>query len=194
MGVSRQSVHAWIVRYLSGGIAGLADRSSRPRSCPHQAPESVEIVVTEMRREHPRWGAKRIRRTSGRGGLLTTSAMGASNASLFGFNRASSVGSFGDGLLDGTVLKTVPVDVVQVVTAGCVQQHVITAPVRTVGSVRHGRIVWVCEGRLWASGCRGWPWSARGHPMGHALKLARQPRGHESVGPCPTPTHLALIR
>jgi transposase-like protein len=26
LGVSRQSVHAWMVRYLAGGVAGLADR------------------------------------------------------------------------------------------------------------------------------------------------------------------------
>ena len=30
LGVSRQSVHAWMVRYLAGGVAGLADRSHRP--------------------------------------------------------------------------------------------------------------------------------------------------------------------
>jgi len=47
VGVSRQSVHAWVGRYLSEGVAGLADRSSRPRSCPHQAPELVEQVVIE---------------------------------------------------------------------------------------------------------------------------------------------------
>jgi transposase InsO family protein len=61
VGVSRQSVHGWMVRYLSEGIAGLADRSSRPKSCPHQAAESVERAVLEFRREHARWGAKRIR-------------------------------------------------------------------------------------------------------------------------------------
>ena len=61
VGVSRQSVHTWVGRYLSEGVAGLADRSSRPRSCPHQAPEPVDRAVLELRREHPRWGAKRIR-------------------------------------------------------------------------------------------------------------------------------------
>jgi transposase InsO family protein len=61
VGVSRQSVHAWVARYLSEGVAGLADRSSRPRSCPHQASELVERAVLELRREHPRWGAKRVR-------------------------------------------------------------------------------------------------------------------------------------
>lgn len=61
VGVSRQSVHTWMTRYLSEGVAGLADRSSRPKSCPHQAPEVVERAVLELRREHRRWGAKRIR-------------------------------------------------------------------------------------------------------------------------------------
>ena len=61
VGVSRQSIHAWVGRYLSEGVTGLADRSSRPRSCPYQAPERVERAVLELRREHPRWGAKRIR-------------------------------------------------------------------------------------------------------------------------------------
>ena len=59
--VSRQSVHTWMGRYLVEGVAGLADRSHRPHGCPHRAPSEVEVRVTEMRREHPRWGAKRIR-------------------------------------------------------------------------------------------------------------------------------------
>ena len=61
IGVSRQSVHTWIARYLVEGMAGLADRSRRPASCPHQVSTMVEVQVAEMRREHPRWGSKRIR-------------------------------------------------------------------------------------------------------------------------------------
>ncbi|MGL5856844.1 MAG: IS481 family transposase [Angustibacter sp.] len=61
VGVSRQSVHTWVGRYLSSGVGGLADRSSRPRSCPHRSSGAVERVVLELRREHPRWGARRIR-------------------------------------------------------------------------------------------------------------------------------------
>ena len=60
-GVSRQSVHAWVVRYLLDGVAGLADRSHRPRSCPHATPDAMRVQVAELRRQHPRWGAKRIR-------------------------------------------------------------------------------------------------------------------------------------
>jgi transposase InsO family protein len=61
MGVSRQSVHTWTGRYLAEGLPGLADRSHRPGSCPHQVAAGAEVVVAEMRRKHPKWGAKRIR-------------------------------------------------------------------------------------------------------------------------------------
>jgi transposase len=37
VGVSRQSVHAWLVRDRESGLAGLADRPSRPRSSPNRA-------------------------------------------------------------------------------------------------------------------------------------------------------------
>ena len=61
VGVSRSSVHRWMARYLAENVAGLADRSHRPHSCPRQVDDAVEVAVAEMRRLHPRWGAKRIR-------------------------------------------------------------------------------------------------------------------------------------
>lgn len=67
-GVSRQSVHSWLARYADEGLSGLEDRSHRPDSCPHQAPPEVEAAVCEMRREHPRWGARRIEFELGRNG------------------------------------------------------------------------------------------------------------------------------
>jgi transposase len=60
VGVSRQSLHAWLARYRDGGLAGLADRPSRPRSSPNRASAAVEARVCELRRAHPRWGAQRI--------------------------------------------------------------------------------------------------------------------------------------
>jgi transposase-like protein len=35
-GVSRQSVHSWVGKYRSGGLAALADHSHRPRFQPRQ--------------------------------------------------------------------------------------------------------------------------------------------------------------
>jgi transposase len=60
-GVARQTVHEWLRRYAGGGgLAGLADRSSRPDSCPHQMPPAVEARVVGIRRAHPAWGPSRI--------------------------------------------------------------------------------------------------------------------------------------
>ena len=44
-GVSRQSLSAWTDRYAAAGLEGLADRSHRPRSCPHQIPAAVEARI-----------------------------------------------------------------------------------------------------------------------------------------------------
>lgn len=41
VGVSRQTLHVWLARYEAEGLAGLADRSYRPASCPHQMPAGV---------------------------------------------------------------------------------------------------------------------------------------------------------
>lgn len=60
-GVHRATVHRWVARYLAEQIGGLADRSHRPVSSPRQVPQVVEVAVVEMRREHPRWGSRRIR-------------------------------------------------------------------------------------------------------------------------------------
>jgi len=61
VGVHRSTLHRWSARYLLEGINGLADGSHRPTSSPRQVATAVEVAVAEMRREHPRWGAKRIR-------------------------------------------------------------------------------------------------------------------------------------
>jgi len=59
-GVARQTVHGWLRRYASEGLAGLVDRSSKPDSCPHQTPVEVEARIVEMRRAHPGWGPRTI--------------------------------------------------------------------------------------------------------------------------------------
>ena len=58
--VSRQTLHAWLARYEAEGLEGLADRSHRPGSCPHQMPAAVEAQVLEMRRAHGYWGPHRL--------------------------------------------------------------------------------------------------------------------------------------
>ena len=61
IGVHRSTVHRWVSRYLAEQLAGLVDRSHRPVSSPAQVADAVEVPVAEMRREHPRWGSRRIR-------------------------------------------------------------------------------------------------------------------------------------
>jgi hypothetical protein len=53
-------VHGWLARYEAEGLEGLADRSHRPRSCPHQTGADVEAVIATMRSSHPGWGPRRL--------------------------------------------------------------------------------------------------------------------------------------
>jgi transposase len=59
-GVSRQSVYTWKARHAAGGIDGLREVSRRPRTSPARLGAEVEALVCELRRAHPRWGARRI--------------------------------------------------------------------------------------------------------------------------------------
>ena len=52
MRISRQTAHKWWGRYLESGVAGLEDRSSRPRRCPTKTPPKVERRLVELRRRH----------------------------------------------------------------------------------------------------------------------------------------------
>ena len=54
------ALHAWLARYEPAGLNGLADRSHRPVSCPHQMPSVVEAAALELRRMHRAWGPRRI--------------------------------------------------------------------------------------------------------------------------------------
>jgi transposase InsO family protein len=59
-GVARQTVHVWLGLYANHGLVGLADRSSRPLSCPHQMSPQLEARIVGMRTEHPGWGPRTI--------------------------------------------------------------------------------------------------------------------------------------
>ena len=67
-GLHRSTVHRWVDRYRSEQVAGLVDHSHRPRSSPAHVADAVEVAVAEMRREHPRWGQRRIEFELGRTG------------------------------------------------------------------------------------------------------------------------------
>lgn len=59
-GVSRQAVQRWLRWYTDNGLDGPADRASRPHSSPGQTRPEVEAIICELRRDHPRWGARRL--------------------------------------------------------------------------------------------------------------------------------------
>jgi transposase InsO family protein len=50
MGISRKCVKTWLDRHAAEGVAGLADRSSRPLSSPRRTGPDVEARVLELRR------------------------------------------------------------------------------------------------------------------------------------------------
>ena len=50
--VSAKTAAKWVGRYQSAGLAGLMDRSSRPRRSPRSVAESVVSLVMELRRGH----------------------------------------------------------------------------------------------------------------------------------------------
>lgn len=65
-GVTRQSVYLWREKYLAGGMAALQERSSRPHTTPTRLAAETEAFICQLRREHPRWGARRIAYELGR--------------------------------------------------------------------------------------------------------------------------------
>jgi transposase InsO family protein len=54
MGLSRKCVSTWIARFEVEGEAGLRDRSSRPRRCPHRTSAEVETAVLKLRQDERR--------------------------------------------------------------------------------------------------------------------------------------------
>jgi len=58
MGISRPTAYKWWRRWQADGIEGLVDRSSRPRSCPHQTPPAVEAEIARIRTELKRGPAR----------------------------------------------------------------------------------------------------------------------------------------
>jgi transposase InsO family protein len=51
LGISRPCAYKWVARFDADGVAGLADRSSRPRTSPTRTPARIEQRVLKARRE-----------------------------------------------------------------------------------------------------------------------------------------------
>jgi transposase InsO family protein len=68
-GLSRASFYRYLRRYRAEGVAGLEPRSRRPRLSPAQIEPALEAQIVELRRHHPRWGARRIHAELQRSGI-----------------------------------------------------------------------------------------------------------------------------
>jgi len=68
-GISRETFYLYRRRYLEEGLAGLEPRPKRPRVSPGRIDPLLEAEICELRRRHPRWGARRIRAELRRAGL-----------------------------------------------------------------------------------------------------------------------------
>ena len=61
-GVSRKTGYKWLSRYTTVGTAGLADQSRRPLEPAGRTSAEIEQRVLALRREHPAWGGRKLRR------------------------------------------------------------------------------------------------------------------------------------
>jgi len=62
-GISRKTGYKWAQRYGEEGVDGLKERSRRPHRCPRQTEARCEEALVAERRAHPRWGARKQRRS-----------------------------------------------------------------------------------------------------------------------------------
>ncbi|GGM69416.1 helix-turn-helix domain-containing protein [Dactylosporangium sucinum] len=67
-------MHRWLGWYRSLGLDGLTDGSHRPPAHPAQTSPEVDAAICELRRQHPRWGQRRIEFELGRNSLRASPA------------------------------------------------------------------------------------------------------------------------
>ena len=60
-GISRDTGYVWVKRYSTEGLEGLRDRSRAPQRVANQTPEAIEGAVLELRRQHMRWGPRKLK-------------------------------------------------------------------------------------------------------------------------------------
>lgn len=61
-GISRKTGYKWLNRFRVQGIEGLVDESRRPMASPAGVSPEVTHEIVDLRRHHPTWGARKIRR------------------------------------------------------------------------------------------------------------------------------------
>lgn len=61
-GISPKTGYKWLNRFYQDGPEALKDRSKRPRNSPNKTSKSMEEEIIKVRRAHPVWGARKIKR------------------------------------------------------------------------------------------------------------------------------------
>ena len=59
--ISRKTGHKIFNRYRACGLEGLTDRSRRPYRHANRLPFQIETLIVQLKKEHPSWGAPKIR-------------------------------------------------------------------------------------------------------------------------------------
>src|SRR6478672_3620708 len=60
-GISRKTGYSLFSRYKDCGVAAFTDRSRRPYRQANRLPPQLEAVIVRWKREHPGWGAPKLR-------------------------------------------------------------------------------------------------------------------------------------
>jgi transposase len=68
-GISRKTYYAYLKRFRSEGVDGLEPRSRQPINQPQRMDAAVEEALCRLRKDHPKWGARRIRAELSRRGI-----------------------------------------------------------------------------------------------------------------------------
>jgi transposase InsO family protein len=58
--ISRQTAYKWIQRFEQSGESGLEELSRAPHQAARAMPEKMAERIVSVRREHPRWGPRKI--------------------------------------------------------------------------------------------------------------------------------------
>jgi transposase InsO family protein len=70
-GISRETYYVYLRRYQVHGVGGLEPRSRQPQRQPARMVAEMELEICRLRKDHPRWGARRIRAELRRAGKPT---------------------------------------------------------------------------------------------------------------------------